>query len=47
MTNKSMEFVEAATAIGASNGRLIFKHLLPNSLAFYHLVFKLIVNHQV
>ena len=33
MTNKSMEFVEAATAIGASNGRLIFKHLLPNSLA--------------
>lgn len=33
MANKGMEFVEAATAIGASNGRLIFRHLLPNSLA--------------
>lgn len=33
MANKGMEFVEAATAIGASNNRLIFKHLLPNSLA--------------
>ena len=33
MANKGMEFVEAATAIGASNSRLIFRHLLPNSLA--------------
>ena len=33
LANKGMEFVEAATAIGASNSRLIFRHLLPNSLA--------------
>ncbi len=33
LANKGMEFVEAATAIGASNMRLIFRHLLPNSLA--------------
>jgi peptide/nickel transport system permease protein len=30
---KEREFVEAARAIGCSNFRIIFKHILPNSLA--------------
>jgi len=30
---RSQPFVEAATALGASNRRIIFRHLLPNSLA--------------
>jgi len=30
---KEREFVEAARAIGASNMRIIFRHILPNSLA--------------
>lgn len=29
---RKLEFVEAAEAIGASRGRVIFKHILPNSL---------------
>lgn len=33
MTVKEEEFIEAATSIGASNLRLILKHMLPNSLA--------------
>lgn len=30
---KDQEFIEAAKAIGASNARIIFKHIIPNSLA--------------
>lgn len=30
---KGQEFVDAARAIGAGNGRIIFKHIIPNSLA--------------
>lgn len=30
---RDQEFVEAAKAIGASNTRIIFKHIIPNSLA--------------
>jgi len=30
---KSMEYVEAARAIGATDGRIIFRHVLPNSMA--------------
>jgi peptide/nickel transport system permease protein len=33
LTLRSLEFVEAARALGASNSRIIFKHLLPNSVA--------------
>lgn len=33
LTLRSLEFVEAARALGASNRRIIFKHLLPNSVA--------------
>lgn len=33
LTLRSLEFVEAARALGASNRRIIFKHLLPNSIA--------------
>ena len=29
---REREFVEAARAIGASNGRIIFRHILPNCL---------------
>ena len=29
---KNSEFVEAARSMGASSGRIIFKHLLPNTL---------------
>ncbi len=32
MSLKEKEFVEAARAIGASNSRIIFRHLLPNTL---------------
>lgn len=30
---KEQEYVEAARAVGASNGRIIFRHILPNTLA--------------
>jgi oligopeptide transport system permease protein len=30
LSYKQKEFVEAATAMGATNSRIIFKHLLPN-----------------
>lgn len=30
---RDQEFIEAAKAIGASNTRIIFKHIIPNSLA--------------
>lgn len=30
---RDQEFIEAARAIGASNARIIFKHIIPNSLA--------------
>ncbi|HHW01604.1 MAG TPA: ABC transporter permease [Thermoanaerobacterales bacterium] len=30
---KGMEYVEAATAVGGGDGRIIFKHILPNILA--------------
>lgn len=33
LTLRSLDFVEAARALGASNRRIIFKHLLPNSVA--------------
>jgi len=33
LTVKEYEFIEAATCIGASNGRLIMHHMLPNALA--------------
>lgn len=33
MTVKEQEFVEAGRAIGASTGRLIFSHMLPNAMA--------------
>jgi peptide/nickel transport system permease protein len=33
LTLRSREFVEAARALGASNRQILFKHLLPNSLA--------------
>ena len=33
LTLRSLEFVEAARALGASNRRIIFKHLIPNSIA--------------
>ena len=33
MTIKGQEFIEGAIAIGASNWRILFKHILPNSLA--------------
>ena len=29
---KEREFVEAARALGASNPRIVFRHLLPNSI---------------
>ncbi|MCC7441816.1 MAG: ABC transporter permease subunit [Bdellovibrionales bacterium] len=32
LKNRKREFVEAARAMGASHSRLIFKHILPNSL---------------
>lgn len=33
LTIKEQEFIEAARAVGASDLRLIFKHIIPNSLA--------------
>ena len=33
MTVKSQDFVEATRAVGASNARLIFRHMIPNALA--------------
>ena len=33
LTVKQQEFVEAARAIGASNGRIIGKHIIPNSMS--------------
>lgn len=33
MTVKNQEFIEAATAIGAGDRRILLKHILPNSLA--------------
>lgn len=33
MSLKGQEFVDAARAIGAGNSRIIFKHIIPNSLA--------------
>ena len=30
---RDQEFIEAAKAIGASNTRIIFKHIIPNALA--------------
>lgn len=33
LTVKENEFIEAATCIGASNGRLILHHMIPNALA--------------
>lgn len=33
MTIKDQEFIEAAKAVGASNTRIIFKYIIPNSLA--------------
>jgi len=33
MNVKGFEYVEAATAINASEGRIIFKHMLPNALS--------------
>ncbi len=33
MSLKNQEFVEAARSMGASTGRIIFKHLVPNSLS--------------
>lgn len=33
LTIKDQEFVEAATATGASNMRIIFRHILPNTLS--------------
>ncbi|MEA2572750.1 MAG: peptide/nickel transport system permease protein [Chloroflexia bacterium] len=33
LTLRSLEFVEAARALGAGNRRIIFRHLLPNSVA--------------
>ncbi len=32
LKNRKREYVEAAKSLGASNSRIIFKHLLPNSL---------------
>jgi microcin C transport system permease protein len=32
LKNRNREFVEAARSLGASNGQIIFKHILPNSL---------------
>jgi len=33
LTIKERQYVEAARAIGASNARIIFRHILPNSIA--------------
>lgn len=33
LKNRKQEFVEAAKGLGATNKRIIFKHILPNSLA--------------
>lgn len=33
LTIKSEEYIEAAQAIGAGNSRIVFKHILPNSMA--------------
>lgn len=33
LTLKERQFVEAAKAIGASNARIIFRHILPNAIA--------------
>jgi peptide/nickel transport system permease protein len=33
LTVKDQEFIEAARAIGASDGRIIMKHIIPNALA--------------
>jgi oligopeptide transport system permease protein len=33
ITAKSQDFVVAAKALGAGSGRIMFRHLLPNSLA--------------
>ncbi|MGF6907047.1 peptide/nickel transport system permease protein [Fusobacterium sp. PH5-44] len=33
LTIKDQEFIEAARAIGASNTRIIYRHIIPNSLA--------------
>jgi peptide/nickel transport system permease protein len=33
LTIKNQEFIEASIAIGASDGRILWKHILPNSLA--------------
>lgn len=33
LKNRKLEFVEAARSLGASSSRIIFKHILPNSLS--------------
>lgn len=33
LTIKDREFMEAASSIGCSNGRIIFRHIIPNALA--------------
>ena len=39
LTVKSFQFVEAARAVGASPRRIVFRHILPNCLASYLILF--------
>ncbi len=44
---KSQEYVEAARALGASNGRIILRHLLPNTLAPAIILVTLGIGHAI
>jgi peptide/nickel transport system permease protein len=44
---KEMGYVEAARALGASNWRIIFGHILPNSLATYIVLFTVNVAYAI
>ena len=47
LTIKNQEFIEASIAIGASDGRSLWKHILPNSLAPIIIEYSLSTGHLV
>jgi peptide/nickel transport system permease protein len=47
LTLREMGYVESAQALGASSWRIIFRHILPNSLATYIVLFTVNVAYAI